>query len=307
MKKFKKLTMTLALLLTAVTGAWATDGVIIKELTVPSEWKDDNTSLTVDEMTGFKDFSSLTDDEAKALLNSVPTGKVIIIYGAGASSNSFKLVEYNGTIVNVGEIALPHVTIFSFNVDHKFYYTASDAIEVTPVAEPAANTKQWTFTMPAFNVELTPIYAPEFTATFKAGNSNTIQGGKATVAVTESGATEGTQVTLDENGKLTPLYEGQTITMTAAAGYKFRKVEVKKGGALLSFEIGGHVTATIYYFEGETWEQAIQNHPTENSAWKINYGHITGNGVNLFAGDNYVNVNPNDTINPNANYHLLWT
>lgn len=103
----------------------------------------------------------------------------------------------------------------------------SDEVTVTPVT---GQTNKWTFTMPAFNVELTPIYAPEFTATFKAGNSNTIQGGKATVSVTESGATTGTQVTLDENGKLTPLYEGQTITMTAAPGYKFRKVEVKKGG-----------------------------------------------------------------------------
>lgn len=103
----------------------------------------------------------------------------------------------------------------------------SDEVTVTPVT---GQTNKWTFTMPAFNVELTPIYAPEFTATFKAGNSNTIQGGKATVSVTESGATTGTQVTLDENGKLTPLYEGQTITMTAAAGYKFRTVEVKKGG-----------------------------------------------------------------------------
>jgi hypothetical protein len=103
----------------------------------------------------------------------------------------------------------------------------SDEVTVTPVT---GQTNKWTFTMPAFNVELTPIYAPEFTATFKAGNDLTIQGGKATVSVTESGATTGTQVTLDENGKLTPLYEGQTITMTAAPGYKFRKVEVKKGG-----------------------------------------------------------------------------
>lgn len=103
----------------------------------------------------------------------------------------------------------------------------SDEVTVTPVT---GQTNKWTFTMPAFNVELTPIYAPEFTATFKAGNSNTIQGGKATVSVTESGATEGTGATLDENGNYKPLYEGQTITMTAAAGYKFRTVEVKKGG-----------------------------------------------------------------------------
>ena len=104
----------------------------------------------------------------------------------------------------------------------------SDEVTVTPVT---GQTNKWTFTMPAFNVELTPIYAPEFTAAFKAGNSNTIQGGKATVTVKEKdGTTAYTGATLDENGNYKPLYEGQTITMTAAAGYKFRTVEVKKGG-----------------------------------------------------------------------------
>ncbi|UKK62229.1 hypothetical protein L6466_14045 [Prevotella communis] len=160
MKTISRYIMTLALLLTAVTGAWATDGVILKELTVPSEWNNDDTPLTVDDLPGFKEFSSLTDDEAKALLNSVPADKVLIIYGAGASSNSFKLVQNAGTKVNVGELPLTHENLFSEKDNYKFYYTTSDAIEVTPVAEPAANTKQWTFTMPGSDVVLTPIYAP---------------------------------------------------------------------------------------------------------------------------------------------------
>jgi len=104
----------------------------------------------------------------------------------------------------------------------------SNEITVSPVT---GQTNQWTFTMPDGNVELTPIYEPEFTATFKAGNANTIQSGKATVTVTESGATEGTDVTdnIGTDNKLTPVYEGQTITLTAKPGYKFKSVEVKKG------------------------------------------------------------------------------
>jgi hypothetical protein len=108
--------------------------------------------------------------------------------------------------------------------------TDPNEITVTPVT---GQQNQWTFTMPASNVLLTPIYAPEFTATFVAGNANTIQGGKATVTVKEKdGTTAYTGATLDENGNYKPLYEGQTITMTAAAGYKFKSVEVKKGGAV---------------------------------------------------------------------------
>ena len=147
--------MTLALLLTAATGAWATDDLIIKEITVPSEWNDDNAYLTVDEMTGFKDFSSLTDDEARALLNSVPTGKVLIFYGAGASSNSFKLVQNNGTKVYVGEMPFTHKDLFGEKDNYKYYYTASDAINVTPGS--SANT--WTFSMSGSDVVLTLIYA----------------------------------------------------------------------------------------------------------------------------------------------------
>ena len=160
-RQYKKLMMTLALLLTAVTGAWARGGVIMKELTVPSEWNNDETLLTVDEMTGFKDFSSLTNDEAKALLNSVPTGKVLIIYGAGASSNSFKAVLKDEPTADavVDEMAFPHESLFRQKDDYKYYYTAEPPIEVIPVAEPAANTQQWTFSMPASDVVLTPIYS----------------------------------------------------------------------------------------------------------------------------------------------------
>ena len=107
----------------------------------------------------------------------------------------------------------------------------SDEVTVTPVT---GQTNQWEFTMPDADVELTPIYAPELTAAFKAGNANTIQGGKATLAVTEKdGTTAYTGATLDENGNYKPLYEGQTITMTAAAGYKFKSVTAAKKVDLL--------------------------------------------------------------------------
>ena len=147
--------MTLALLLTAVTGAWATDDVILKELTVPSEWNNDKTYLTVDEMTGFKDCSSLTEDEAKALLNSVPTGNVVIFYGAGASSNSIKFVQHSGDDVDVADNPVTHDDVFYIKNDFKFYYTAEPAITVAW----NASTKTGMFEMPGSDVVLTPIYA----------------------------------------------------------------------------------------------------------------------------------------------------
>ena len=137
------------------------------------------------------------------------------------------------------------------------------------------------------------ILSNKFDIQFKAANDNTIETGKATVKVGEKAAEV-------KEGKLTGVKMNSKVTVTAKDGYKFRKVEVKKKAALLSIQIGGETTATIYYVEGETWEQAIQNHPTENSAWKIQDGCITGNGVYLFAGDDF--VYNSDTIVPNAGY-----
>lgn len=132
----------------------------------------------------------------------------------------------------------------------------------------------------------------KFDIQFKAANDNTIETGKATVKVGDEAAEV-------KEGKLTSVKMNSKVTVTAKEGYKFRKVEVKKGG-LLSIVITGMTEATIYYVEGETWEQALQNHPEENSAWKIDHGYITGNNVYVSAGGNL--VSPNDTIDPNAGY-----
>ena len=142
------------------------------------------------------------------------------------------------------------------------------------------------------------ILSNKFDIQFKAANANTIEAGKATVTA------NGEQKTVNE-GKLEGVKMGTEVKVKAKDGYKFRKVEAKKGG-LLSITIGGATTATIYYVEGETWAQAIQNHPTENSAWSFDQdGSITGNGNYLFAGDDF--VYKSHTINPNAGYIFQWT
>lgn len=96
-------------------------------------------------------------------------------------------------------------------------------VDVTPVT---GQTNQWTLAMPAGNVVLHVEYEPELTATFKAANALTIEAGKATVSVTENGQPVNTATLAD--GKLSPLYQGQTVILKASEGYKFRKVEAKE-------------------------------------------------------------------------------
>ena len=404
--------MTLALLLTAVTGAWA-QSYEAKVFDVPASWTEDETNLSAADLP--KDFVQITKDEAKAL--AVPDGNVILIYGFEGEKVKVMLLM-SGTIIDEAEDPKARAMFIQ-------YQTESNAIICYPApADPNAITVKWdpatktgTFTMPAFDVEIAPIYAPtamfatdgnlvltptaiegvyaestdaivkagtvanigetenpqgivkyavtstnqatapaltafsadvptakditvgsevlvwyyikgadtpdgeeataentfndseicatpitvtvlsnKFDIEFKAANDNTIEAEKATVTVGGSAAT----VT---EGKLEGVKMGSEVKVKAKDGYKFRKVEAKKGG-LLSLEIGGATTATIYYIEGETWAQAMENHPEENAAWGIDHGDIKGNGVSLFAGDNF--VTSNDTIDPKANYSFQW-
>ena len=66
----------------------------------------------------------------------------------------------------------------------------------------------------------------KFDIQFTAANDNTIEAGKATVTV------DGTAATVTD-GKLQGVKMGREVKMTAKEGYKFRKVEVKKGGGSL--------------------------------------------------------------------------
>lgn len=99
----------------------------------------------------------------------------------------------------------------------------------------------------------------------------------------------------DENvDTLKAVKYNQEIILKAQQGYKFRKVEVKKNIVIKSLTIPdidlGCGDQVIYYVEGETWQQAIDNHAEANSGWSYNgYGQV------LFSG--YILSNKNDLAN----------
>ena len=239
MKQLKKLSLTLAaLLITAVGGAWADEPKVYTTAV-------DMTSLKLGDILA-EGFSLTSTNPNGALFNiAAQRGKnneSISQYGYGIDTKNITEYGANATFTTADGTYYPidengNVGNAWVVTQECIQYAGKDLIKIAGVTiEPPlkvawnADTKTGNFNMSAYDVELTPIYAPEFTATFKAGNANTIQSGegsKATVTVTE-GTDVYTGATLDENGKLTPLYEGQTITLTAATGYKFRKVEVKK-------------------------------------------------------------------------------
>ena len=288
--------MTLALLIMAVGGAWAQSTLNVVKIDVPKAWETDGSNLTTADLTGFK---ASTLDEAKAWTGAPEEGLAILFY-AFDGDVAYYVPFSNGRAGDGAQDKNPKNQIFSAKSNIKFYYTYAEPTEWE--LKPDETGKNWILAeMPSSNIELQVEYYPE--SNLFLSKEALADKGSIAVKAGDLGVQFG-----DDGKSANTVTEGSAMTVTYNGTKKLLGMKVeKKAPALLSIQIGGHVTATIYYFEGETWEQAIQNHPEENSAWKNNQGHISGNGVTLFAGDNFVIVNPNDTINPNTGYYLLWT
>ena len=138
------------------------------------------------------------------------------------------------------------------------------------------------------------VLSNKFDIALKAANANTIEAGKATVKVGETAAEV-------KEGKLTGVKMGSKVTITAKDGYKFRKAEATKTVNMLYIEASNH---KLYYMEGETWRQAINNHTDLNQGWQ--YGGMEvwfGNIVNVLKG-NGAAVDPGSVIDPTKTYTL---
>ena len=286
--------MTLALLIMAVGGAWAQSSLNVVKIEVPKAWETDGSNLTTADLTGFK---ASTLDEAKAWTGAPEEGMAILFY-AFDGDVAYYVPFSNGKAGDGAQDKNPKNQIFGVKSVVKFYYTYAEPTEWE--LKPDETGKNWILAeMPSSNIELQVEYYPESYLFL----SKEALADKANIAVKAGDL--GLQFG-DDGKSANTVTEGSAMTVKYNGTKKILGMKVeKKVPVLLSIQIDGHVTATIYYFEGETWEQAIQNHPTENSAWKINNGHVSGNGPNLTAGGNY--VNPNDTIDPKADYHLWWT
>jgi len=138
MRKFKRLTLTLALLLTAVGGAWAQSSLNVVEFEVPANWEGDDSYVTAADLTGFK---ASTLDEAKAW-KGAPAGMAMLIYAFDGDKICF--VPFNeGAAYSEDKITYTKDDFFYMKSIAKIYYTIEPEITEWSLT-PDETGKTWT-------------------------------------------------------------------------------------------------------------------------------------------------------------------
>ena len=122
-------------------------------------------------------------------------------------------------------------------------------------------------------------------------------------SVTVGEGTEAKTATPDEKGVIKNIEPGKKVKITTTGpDYIIRKATVKGPAQPTTLTINGAFTATIYYIPGETWKQAIDNHPTENAGWVIK-----GTVVGYQDTKHWVyGAAPDKVIDPNTNYTAYY-
>ena len=154
MQNIKKYFMTLALLIAAVTGAWAQTAFGVKEITadmLPASWSTDNSAVTADDLAKLG-FMEVTKDAAKTWTGAPQQGTVRLVY---------TLCESVNWVNGEGGYSTSSYT-------RKIFYSCLNGQKIFITTEltewsltPDTDKKVWTLAkMPANNIELQVEYEP---------------------------------------------------------------------------------------------------------------------------------------------------
>ena len=288
MKHLRKSILTLlALTLFGGAGAWAQGPTQVTEITTDliASWQNDNSDVTLADMQALG-FEAVDASVAQAWTGAPQSGMAVLIYGFDATYFTYILFDN-------GHANLPSHTSYTKRglygnvapngggVKH-FFTSAPAAIELT---KEGAN--QWTLGQaPDYDLELQVEY-------YEAHALKNIPAGW-TVLV------NGVEQQTPYQGDSLMITETDTVTLVPAGNP--RRVKSVTLESLQSITVSGH---KIYYLPGESWEQAIMNHP-ENTGWYISDYKVFLNEVGILGYDEdpYNDVGSGENIDPNRSYYL---
>ena len=267
------------------------DGFTRIELTMTSDASNHNPHITPADGWTFSGKSAVWEGEAtKSLVcqNCTTTVSKITFYrGSGLPTGVEKdetgnIYVKSGTTVTVKATPEEGYHLVSLSDGTNTYDVDADGIA--------------TITMPEGDADLTltATFSDQYELTFDDVNFKTNQ--NITVKVGDA------DKTLDQDGKLS-VKAGQTVTLTAKQGYKFRTAEAKKTVNLLTITISG---VTVYYAEGDSWANAISRDENKDSGLFIREGNrVHHSNYGQLVDSNTEAVLPEAIINANESYRFI--
>ena len=211
-----KILMTLALLIAAVSGAWAEEATLltVTELNaVPLGWQNNTTTaVTANDLTGFKNVEKTVVDNW-ADTDRPATEKWVLIYGF-TNDGKAQYVVWDGSATHKEEMLYQSVVFGWIASDgYKVIYNTGD-YAIAPAKTEGKN--EWTFTMPASNVELQVEYYP---AMLTLTTNNEEWGTVKVVGMTDTTMPAGVETDKDGNIYVQNATE-VTLVALPAEGYK---------------------------------------------------------------------------------------
>ena len=168
----------------------------------------------------------------------------------------------------------------------------------TPV-NPTTTPNQWQLTVPAGNVQLSVEYYGQYTLDSIPLDWQVKVGAAAPVSPTAY-TTGNTAL-----GHVDNINETDSVELIPPADVKATIKAVTLVKALQSKTVSWmSYSYTIYFDQGESWADAIQNHPTENAGWSVDNNNVQhdGNWIVTDTASSYISAS--NPINPNETYLL---
>lgn len=281
----------LALLL-AMGGAWAQGPTQVTQFTTDmiADWQGVNENVTLADLQalGFE----VVDVSVAQAWTGAPQGDYSwLIYGFDAGNCNYIMFD------DSGDPGSPSYTSYTKSYfynrvsnGNKYFYTGApnQAIKLTKTGD-----NQWTLAeTPDYDLDLNVVYYQKYALKEIPANWQVKVDG-----VDKTAAIDGDSLKITETAQvlLTPDHPERVK--------KVILVDEVVAPQLQTVHVGNFADATFYFLPGETWEDAINNHPTENAGFGIQSSWVTYNGMMVtYQGGAF---SPNTEVNPNAEYEAI--
>ena len=263
----------------------ASDVVLTPQYAPTAKWDVENAGTTEEKVLQPAALEGIIAGQDAAIVTPGQSAQGTVMYAVTTTAEAAPaLTAFSPTVPTAKDIADDGATLYVW-----YYIQGADA----PQGVAATLDNTFDNTEPAYLT--VQVLTNKFDIQFNAANANTIEAGKATVTV------GGTAATVTE-GKLQGVKMGSEVKMTTKAGYKFRKVVVKKDKKTLTITDGGEFSITLDITGCTTWDQVI----TKNSGviMKNHLGYIHDSNEKYELLKAKVPVQADDPFDPKATDYL---